>query len=52
MECTNTSLPEVGWLGWFFIFGVQGSIPANDVGYGQQWDVDQIFPTYLAYNLG
>jgi hypothetical protein len=31
------------------ILGVQGSIPTNDMGCGQWWDVDQIFFTYLAY---
>jgi hypothetical protein len=26
-----------------FILGVQELIPTNDMGFGQQWDVDQIF---------
>jgi len=29
------------------ILGVQGSIPINDMGCGQCWDVDRIFFTYL-----
>jgi hypothetical protein len=30
------------------ILEVQGLISTNDMGCGQQWDVNQIFPTYLA----
>jgi hypothetical protein len=32
-----------------YILGVQGSIPIISMGCGQWWDVDQIFPTYIAY---
>jgi hypothetical protein len=30
------------------ILGAQGTNIINDMGYGQQWNVDQIFLTYLA----
>jgi hypothetical protein len=33
------------------ILGVQGSIRTNGMGCGQCWNVDKIFPTYLA-NIG
>ncbi len=29
------------------ILGDQGSILTNDIGWGEHWDVDQIFPTYV-----
>jgi hypothetical protein len=33
------------------ILGIQGSIPTNDMGYNQGWNVDQILFTYLS-NIG
>jgi len=33
------------------ILGIQGSIPTNDMGYYQGWNVDQILFTYLS-NIG
>jgi hypothetical protein len=33
------------------MFEIQGSIPTNDIGCVQHWNVDQIFITYVA-NLG
>jgi hypothetical protein len=30
------------------ILGDQGSIFMNGMGYGQRWNVDKIFPTYIA----
>jgi hypothetical protein len=45
---------QVGWLGvkeFISNLGIKGTILMNGMGCGQHWNVDQIFPTYIA-NIG